>query len=213
MVDSLHDTRVGVVREAVLTPERILDAVSEQLERTGIAGLRLRDVAERLNVSVPSLYRFFEDREAMIAAAYVRDFALQTFEDLDELSEAFSAAQTQEDYELAMRRIIVDIFGDRRRRGRWRKLAAMAATRHDPVLMEQIAVVQGQFTDRVAELYGTVKDKGWVTTPVNPLAFAFAVQGLAMGPLFADVAPASASDVTSQDISDVFVLFHRAMTA
>jgi AcrR family transcriptional regulator len=211
MVDSLRATRANVVREPVLSPDRILDAVSEQLERTGIAGLRLRDVAERLNVSVPSLYRFFEDREAMIAAAYVRDFASQTFVDIDELKEIFAAAETPEDYEQGLRRIVVDIFGDERRRTRWRKLAAMAATRHDPVLMEQIASVQAEFTHRVAELFTDARDRGWVTTDLNPLAFAFAVQGLSMGPLFADVAPLAG--VTSEDFTEVFVLFHRAMTS
>lgn len=211
MVDSLQEVRVGVAREAVLTPERILDAVSEQLERAGIAGLRLRDVADRLHVSVPSLYRFFADREAMIAAAYVRDFARQTFSDLDELAEVFAAATTPGDYEAALRRLLGDVFGDDRRQGRWRRLAAMAATRHDPGLRDQIAAVQEQFTARVAELYELARSKGWVSDRVNPLAFAFAVQGLAMGSLFADVAPASG--VTSQDFTDIFVLFHRAMTA
>lgn len=211
MVDSLRASPVQVVREPALTPERILDAVSEQLALSGIAGLRLRDVAERLNVSVPSLYRFFEDREAMIAAAYVRDFAVQTFIDIDELKEVFAAAETVEDYEQGLRRVVVDIFGDERRQDRWRKLAAMAATRHDPRLMEQIGSVQAEFTHRVAELFTEAKDRGWVTTSINPLAFAFAVQGLAMGPLFADVAPVSG--VTSEDFTDVFILFHRAMTA
>ena len=87
----------------------------------------------------------------------------------------------------------------------------MAATRHDPVLMQQIASVQAEFTHRVAELYTEAKDRGWVTTPINPLAFAFAVQGLAMGPLFADVAPVAG--ITSEDFTDVFILFHRAMTS
>jgi AcrR family transcriptional regulator len=210
MVDSLRTTRPSVVREPVLTPDRILDAVSEQLERAGIAGLRLRDVAERLNVSVPSLYRFFEDREAMIAAAYVRDFSLQTFIDIDELKEVFAAAETAEDYEQGLRRVVVDIFGDERRQNRWRKLAAMAATRHDPVLMEQISSVQAEFTHRVAELFTDAKDRGWVTSDLNPLAFAFAVQGMAMGPLFADVAPLPG--VTSEDFTEVFILFHRALT-
>ncbi len=199
-----------IVRDPVLTPERILDAVSEQLERSGIAGLRLRDVAERLNVSVPSLYRFFEDREAMIAAAYVRDFSLQTFVDIDELKEVFSTAETAEDYELGLRRVVVDIFGDARRQTRWRKLAAMAATRHDPELMKEIASVQAEYTRRVAELFEEARGRGWVTSAINPLAFAFAVQGLAMGPLFADVAPTAG--VTSEDFTEVFILFHRALT-
>jgi AcrR family transcriptional regulator len=196
MVDSLRSTRVNV-REAVLTPERILNAVSEQLELSGIAGLRLRDVADRLNVSVPSLYRFFEDREAMIAAAYVRDFALQTFVDIDEMQQVFASAQSVEDYEEGLRR--------------WRKLAAIAATRHDAELMEQIASVQAEFTERVAALFVAARERGWVKTSINPMAFAFAVQGLALGPLFADVAPSTG--VTSEDFTDVFLLFHRAMTA
>src|SRR5579862_813913 len=195
MVDSLQ-ARVSV-KESVLTPDRILDAVSEQLERTGIAGLRLRDVADRLNVSVPSLYRFFEDREAMIAAAYVRDFAMQTFEDLDELAEIFASAVSAEDYEKGLRRFMEDAFSTDRRRGQWRKLAAIAATRHDTGLMEQIATIQAQFTARVAELYQSMQVEGRAVAPVNPLAFAFAVQGMAMGPILADLP--GASGVTTDD--------------
>jgi AcrR family transcriptional regulator len=211
MVDSLRVTRVSVTRDQVLTRERILDAVSEQLEHSGIAGLRLKDVADRLSVSVPSLYRFFEDREAMIAAAYVRDFSLQTFVDIDALTEMFARAESLEDYELGLRRVVIDIFGDQSRRDRWRKVAAIAATRHDPVLMEQIGSVQTEFTCRVAEMYASARERGWVTSSINPLAFAYAVQGLAMGPLFADVAPMPG--VTSDDFTEVFITFHRAMTA
>lgn len=210
MVDSLRVARVNIARESVLTRDRILDAVSEQLETSGIAGLRLKDVADRLHVSVPSLYRFFEDREAMIAASYVRDFSQQTFVDIDELKEVFAAAETVDDYEQGLRRVVVDTFGDESRRDRWRKVAAIAATRHDPLLLEQIGSVQAEFTTRVAELYSAARERGWVTGSVNPLAFAYAVQGLAMGPLFADVGPCEG--VTSDDFTEIFVLFHRAMT-
>jgi len=211
MVDSLRVSQVNITREQVLTRDRILDAVSEQLEHSGIAGLRLRDVAERLHVSVPSLYRFFEDREAMIAASYVRDFSQQTFVDIDQLTTLFAAALTVEDYEEGLRHVVVDIFGDVSRRDRWRKVAAIAATRHDPVLLAQIGSVQSEFTQRVAAMYLAARERGWVTTSINPLAFAYAVQGLAMGPLFADVAPDS--DVTSEDFTEVFIMFHRAMTS
>jgi AcrR family transcriptional regulator len=160
---------------------------------------------------VPSLYRFFEDREAMIAAAYVRDFALQTFSDIDEMQKVFASAESVDDYDQGLRRIVLDIFDDSRCQSRWRKLAAIAATRHDADLMEQIASVQAQFTERVAAIFTAARDRGWVKSSINPMAFAFAVQGLALGPLFADVAPTSG--VTSEDFTDIFVLFHRAMTA
>ncbi|HLK45855.1 MAG TPA: TetR/AcrR family transcriptional regulator, partial [Acidimicrobiales bacterium] len=180
MVDSLRTMRVSVVKDPVLTPERILDAVSEQLERSGIAGLRLRDVAERLNVSVPSLYRFFEDREAMIAAAYVRDFSVQTFRDLDELREVLADADTLEAYEAGVRRIVDTAQSEDRRRSRWRKLAAMAATRHDPALTSQIAAVQEEYSRQVASLFERAASRGWLRADVTPLAVAYAVQGLAI---------------------------------
>jgi AcrR family transcriptional regulator len=211
MVDSLHAARVTVVKDSVLTRERILDAVSEQLESSGIAGLRLRDVAERLHVSVPSLYRFFEDREAMIDAAFIRDFSRQTLVDLDELGEVFAAAESVQDYLDGLRRLVVDVFSEHAKRARWRKLAAIAATRHDPSLLEQIEVIQRELTGRIAGLYAMGRDRGWVTSGVNPLAFAYAVQGMALGPLFADV---SSSDpgVTSEEFAEVFLRFHRAIT-
>jgi AcrR family transcriptional regulator len=208
MVDSLQVTRVTVVKDTVLSRERILDAVSSQLECSGIAGLRLRDVAERLHVSVPSLYRFFEDREAMIDAAFIRDFSRQTLVDLDELSEVFATAETMEDYLVGLRRLVVDIFSEQSKRARWRKLAAIAATRHDPALLAQIATVQAELTARIADLYASARDRGWVTTDVNPVAFAYAVQGLALGPLFADVA--EDPGVTSEEFAEVFLRFHRA---
>ena len=148
----------------------------------------------------------------MIAAAYVRDFSLQTFVDIDELKEVFAAAETLEDYEQGLRRVVVDIFGDERRQNRWRKLAAMAATRHDPRPHGADRLGAG----RVHPPGGRALHRGegpglGHARPINPLAFAFAVQGLAMGPLFADVAPVSG--ITSEDFTDVFVLFHRAMTS
>ncbi len=199
MVDSLRTMRVSVVKDPVLTPERILDAVSEQLERSGIAGLRLRDVAERLNVSVPSLYRFFEDREAMIAAAYVRDFSVQTFRDLDELREVLADADTLEAYEAGVRRIVDTAQSEDRRRSRWRKLAAMAATRHDPALTSQIAAVQEEYSRQVASLFERAASRGWLRADVTPLAVAYAVQGLAIGPLLAESStrpPVSAEEFT-----------------
>jgi AcrR family transcriptional regulator len=211
MVNSLQSAPAATAKEQILTRERILDAVSEQLERTGIAGLRLKDVADLLNVSVPSLYRFFADREAMIAAAYVRDFAEQTFIDLDQLRIVFSGAATAEDYRNGLRTVVVDIFGEHSRQIRWRKLSAMAATHHDPVLMEQIGRIQAEFTSRIAEMFEAARQRGWVKNSINALAFAYAVQGLTMGPLFADVAPGP--NVTSEDFAEIFVLFHQSMAA
>lgn len=197
-------------KDTALTRDRILDAVSEQLELSGIAGLRLRDVAERLHVSVPSLYRFFADREAMIDAAYVREFSAQTLADLDEVRGAFDGASGAGDYANALRKVMVDLFADQARRSRWRKLAAIAATRHDPALLAQITSVQAEFNSRVAALYTLANDKGWLRVKVSPAALVCAMQGLAMAPLYAEI---SGDGIGSEALAQVVEAFHEAVTA
>jgi len=107
--------------------------------------------------------------------------------------------------------VMVDLFADQARRSRWRKIAAMAATRHNPALLAQIASVQAEFTSRVAELYTLASDRGWVQVHVNPSALAYAMQGLALAPVFAEISPDAG--VTAEDFTEIFMLFHQVVTS
>ncbi|MCX6509134.1 MAG: TetR/AcrR family transcriptional regulator [Actinobacteria bacterium] len=55
-----------------ITRDSILDNASALLAEKGLTGFRLKDLAKRLNVTIPNLYRYFQDREAIIRATYVR---------------------------------------------------------------------------------------------------------------------------------------------
>ena len=50
------------------TKERILDAARRTIDRDGIIGLRVTDVASGAQVSVPLIYRYFVDRDGLLAA-------------------------------------------------------------------------------------------------------------------------------------------------
>ncbi len=66
---------IGVTPESGrqrVTRDLILDHASVLLKQNGVSGFRLKDLAERLNVTIPNLYRYFADREAIIQATYVR---------------------------------------------------------------------------------------------------------------------------------------------
>jgi AcrR family transcriptional regulator len=47
------------------TRDRILDVAEEIISRHGMAGLRLKDVAERVGIQPPSVFTHFEGREAI----------------------------------------------------------------------------------------------------------------------------------------------------
>ena len=49
------------------TRERVLACARAEIDQYGIIGLRLSSVAEKANVSVPLLYKYFEDRDGLLA--------------------------------------------------------------------------------------------------------------------------------------------------
>ena len=49
------------------TRENILASARAEIDRCGIIGLRLSAVAEKAHVSVPLLYKYFEDRDGLLA--------------------------------------------------------------------------------------------------------------------------------------------------
>ena len=49
------------------TRENILASARAEIDRHGIIGLRLSAVAEKAHVSVPLLYKYFEDRDGLLA--------------------------------------------------------------------------------------------------------------------------------------------------
>jgi len=55
-----------------ITRDLILDHSIALLAEKGVTNFRLKDLAERLHVTIPNLYRYFQDRESIIRATYVR---------------------------------------------------------------------------------------------------------------------------------------------
>ena len=53
--------------EASNSRERIIAAAKHELHEVGILGLRVQDVAKRANTSVSLIYKYFEDRDGLLA--------------------------------------------------------------------------------------------------------------------------------------------------
>jgi AcrR family transcriptional regulator len=63
-------------RSARLSRETILDAAREAIIERGIDGFSLRRLAARLGVTAPSLYRFFDSKDAIVGAIADTEFEL-----------------------------------------------------------------------------------------------------------------------------------------
>src|SRR5271163_4144859 len=58
-----------------LTWEAIVEAAAQILERDGAAAFNTNAVAERAGVSIGTLYQYFPDKQAILAAAAKRELA------------------------------------------------------------------------------------------------------------------------------------------
>lgn len=62
-------------RDSALTRQRILEAAMEEFTAKGFAGARVEAVAERADVNVRSLYKYFGSKEGLYAAVFGDSFA------------------------------------------------------------------------------------------------------------------------------------------
>ena len=60
------------ITRSPINRDAILDHSIALLAERGVTNFRLKDLAERLGVTIPNLYRYFQDRESIIRATYVR---------------------------------------------------------------------------------------------------------------------------------------------
>ncbi len=72
---SLESPPIRQSEKGRLTSERILDAAEEAFGENGFEGTKLRDVATRVGIRIPSLYNHFDSKEALYAAVLERGIA------------------------------------------------------------------------------------------------------------------------------------------
>ncbi|HSC88979.1 MAG TPA: helix-turn-helix domain-containing protein, partial [Polyangiaceae bacterium] len=78
------------------TREQLLRAARDVLLDEGLAGFSLRKVAAQCGISAPAIYRHFEDKDDLLAAAIQRGAALFTNYLLSALSEATPRERLQQ---------------------------------------------------------------------------------------------------------------------
>jgi AcrR family transcriptional regulator len=130
--------------------ERILRAARQEIVDSGILGLRVLDVAEIAGCSVALIYRYFNDRDGLLAAALERFY----LEDYDRMFRA--AEERLGDTEKWSIDDVVAIvpkphFPGSEKRNTLRA-ELFAASAHNPVLREQLERHMRRYRARLEEL-------------------------------------------------------------
>jgi len=159
--------------------ERIVEAARDEVLVKGILGLRVQDVAAKAKVSVPLIYKYFEDRDGLLAEVLGRMFEEVVLEYVEASEEYFAHLEspTIED--------LIAVFSrpsdEFRKPRRWLRIQIMAASMEIPALRERLSVVQGHINERSAQFMAMAQERIWGRVVVSPRALANAIQALGIG--------------------------------
>ncbi len=167
--------------------DQIVDAALEVLRESGPARVRVQDVAKRAEVSATLLYYYFDGKNALIAAAYARDYALILEDDADMVQNAFVDAAGPDEFIANIEAAARDGFLNQDRR--MRRIDAIAAAQHDPTVAAAIVEPQRALFNRLVEVINGCTARGWLPKNIDVKSRAMAWMALPMGLVQIDLHP------------------------
>lgn len=137
--------------------QRIIEAAQEEIELKGILGLRVQDVAERAVVSVPLIYKYFGDRDGILAEALGAMFEEFVLQRLDNSEKYFLSLESPTLDDLVA--MLALPHQDFRRDSRWRRVQILAASMEIPALRMRLGLAQTAIYDQLITFMDQVQKK------------------------------------------------------
>lgn len=149
------------------TRDRLLEAAIAVISAEGEGAIRVDRVAELAGFTKPVLYHYFDDREALIAAAQAERFRRSLdIGMVTVINEAHEATTADEFLEITLRwlRSLLGPDGEERRKFRVEVLGSAVSR---PVLLASVVEVSRVQTERFATYLGIAKSRGWLKPEVR----------------------------------------------
>jgi len=155
------------------TRERLIEATVEVLDEQGANALRLREVAERVGIAEPSIYKFFENKDALVEVASIVRYE----RGLLDLSAAFvrfiDAARSVDDFRAAVHTVMRAAFVEERAHLRSSRLSVLGLAQSRPDLAARLLVAQREANALLGRGFARSASMGWMRTDVSPASLAF----------------------------------------
>lgn len=173
--------------------ERLLDAAREVLDEVGEADLTLAQVVSKAGLTTGAVYSNFENREELIVAVHVENFAGNLLRDVGTLREVIESDLDGDEYERAVFGLLPLPGQEPFREARWLRLRAMVAAQRYESVGAAVSELQQQITAHVIETIERGQARGRIDESADPRALALLIQefgfGLVMSDLSGELAP------------------------
>ena len=129
--------------------ERIKLAARQELNDSGILGLRMEVVAEKANVSVPLIYKYYKNREGLLTEVLSELYDGDSYEKLAAYAEVFEQMESPTIDDIAV--LFATVQQGFRSLDRWRRLQILAASAEIPELRTRLAAIHLDQQQRVID--------------------------------------------------------------
>jgi AcrR family transcriptional regulator len=201
------DLNFPKVRER-LTRDVILDNASQLLTERGVTGFRLKELAQRLNVTIPNLYRHFRDREEIIRASYARGHQRDT-EFLCAVINARATSLTAEsDLGATIGDLLPALLSASSKEQRIARFMALAHI-HDGVASAGVDALINEVHGATTRLFRQAQLHGLVDATLNPEAISLILRSAVVGMVIRDFD--DNLNVSDEDLLMVTLWFYESI--
>ena len=174
------------IDQVLTSRQRIELAAHAIIDETGIIGLRMQDVADRAEVSVPLIHKYFGDRIGLLTQVLGDKFEENDFARLQRFDDYFSmlAEPTIRDF------VVMFSFPptDRTKVRRWTRMQILAASVEIPALRKRLNEIQLKTHNVLVEFIDRVQrtlNNGEIRASSDALAIV--IQTYSMGAIMTDL--------------------------
>lgn len=160
------------------TRQRLIDAAIRTIATRGESALRMTEVAEEAGIRQPSIYHFFESREALVVAAHREMYTRAVLDAVGSFEDFLSGVTTQEQFTEAAIGGLSFVFADERSRARAERVLLLAKSLSNIDLLREVNHAAYDSNERLAAALEHAQKQGWIRDDVTPLTMAVWVRGL-----------------------------------
>lgn len=190
---------------AIDTRERILETTIRHIDESGEHLVRLRDIADTVGIKEPSIYHYFDSREALLEAAQIERYRRSYLEMTTPLRLAVEMADTRKEFEVAIRKVLEWSYKPNREQVRSVRTHVMGLAQRSPSMAVAVRAVNAEICAGVAEIFTKALDYKWMRADLDPLALAYWSIGQLNGRVMAEMDPTRV-DVPSWDFISIEAL-------
>ena len=185
--------------------ERIRACTIAEIEKNGIVGLRVANIAKQAGVSVPLVYKLFGDREQLLATVLSESIETFYLTDINNIRALVEKSKTNITIELLLQALPMPSDAFRLKQRKLRVLI-FAASYESPKLRKAVGKAQQTIQHATRDLIHLVRERSGSKVDVDEDVIAFAVQAFGFSFSIHDINPDKPlSDATYREFMTDFL--------